>query len=426
MRRLCLSLGSLSLIVQGAAFCETQIDEVTMTSATQLETFSSPSLALEQEEELDDDDLASVETDPSLLDAQLASLEQELSEDETPQKEEPLSATASEETSLVAIPEAEEQVDAPAMVVIEEAAEQDAPLQIAETPVSESSVEVEALASTEEKGVEPAQETHMQELGLITDTNDTNTPSPSDESAPSEPTAAAVDTASTLEQETVAYNPPENVEKKSLPPLVPSQIEINLKQVFAGAPLIYSLLLILSIFSFAVWLYNIVSLQAFAKVPDSFLRNVRGKLLSCQYEEALSLCEERNNFFCKMIASGIQTRKHGIQAVLESMKSEGKRASISFWQRLGWLQDIAIMAPMLGLLGTVMGMFYAFYDLNRSIESISSLFDGLGVSVGTTVAGIIVAIVAMVLHSIGKFRLVKTLCFIENEAVSMAQMIDKS
>ena len=50
---------------------------------------------------------------------------------------------------------------------------------------------------------------------------------------------------------------------------------------------------------------------------------------------------------------------------------------------------------MIGLLGTVLGMFYAFYDLNRSMESISALFDGLGVSVGTTVGGLIVAILAL-------------------------------
>ncbi len=79
---------------------------------------------------------------------------------------------------------------------------------------------------------------------------------------------------------------------------------------------------------------------------------------------------------------------------------------------------------MLGLLGTVLGMFYAFYDINRSIESISTLFDGLGVSVGTTVAGLSVAILALILHSTAKYRLVRTLAHIENEAQSLATLID--
>jgi biopolymer transport protein ExbB len=79
---------------------------------------------------------------------------------------------------------------------------------------------------------------------------------------------------------------------------------------------------------------------------------------------------------------------------------------------------------MLGLLGTVLGMFYAFYDVNRSIESISTLFDGLGISVGTTVAGLVVAILALILHSTAKYRLVRTLAQVENEAHHVAALID--
>ena len=81
---------------------------------------------------------------------------------------------------------------------------------------------------------------------------------------------------------------------------------------------------------------------------------------------------------------------------------------------------------MLGLLGTVLGMFYAFYDLNRSFESVANLFDGFGIAVGTTVAGIIVAILAMVLHSIAKFRLVQCLSRVESEATSLVRFFDES
>jgi biopolymer transport protein ExbB len=83
-----------------------------------------------------------------------------------------------------------------------------------------------------------------------------------------------------------------------------------------------------------------------------------------------------------------------------------------------------VIAPMLGLLGTVLGMFYAFYDLNRSMESISALFDGLGISVGTTVGGLVVAILALMFHAITKYRLTRQLSVIENEAHSLANLID--
>jgi len=201
-------------------------------------------------------------------------------------------------------------------------------------------------------------------------------------------------------------------------------IIVDLQQAFAGSPIIYSLLFTMSVVAVGVWLYSIFSLRFSARVSPIVLKNLQHRLNSNQFDDALLLCDEKNDLFCKMIASGIHSRRHGLPVMIEAMKAEGKRVSISFWQKIGLLNDIAIIAPMLGLLGTVLGMFYAFYDVNRSIESISTLFDGLGVSVGTTVAGLIVAILALILHSTAKYRLVRALAVVENEAQSVATIID--
>lgn len=203
-----------------------------------------------------------------------------------------------------------------------------------------------------------------------------------------------------------------------------SPVEINLKQVFSSAPYIYGILLVLSIASITIWLYCMVTISGNVFLPHSLLKDLKSKLISNQFSEAMTLCEGEGHFICKILSSGILARKYGLNTMIETMKSEGKRTTVAFWQRLNLLNDIAIIAPMLGLLGTVTGMFYAFYDLNRSIESISMFFDGFGVSVGTTVAGLIVAILSMVLHSVAKYRLVKMLALVENEVHSFATLID--
>ncbi len=198
-------------------------------------------------------------------------------------------------------------------------------------------------------------------------------------------------------------------------------LQINLGQVFAGSPVIYSLLLSLSVFAFFICLYNLISLRG---TPESFVRKIRQKLLSNQFDEALTLCIKEDQLFGRVLASAISVRKLGFSHMAETMKAEGKRATVAFWQRIALLNDIAIVAPMLGLLGTVLGMFYAFYDLNSSRESVNTLFDGLGISVGTTVAGLIVAILAMMLHSLSKYRLMRLLTVVEDEAQALATIID--
>ena len=201
-------------------------------------------------------------------------------------------------------------------------------------------------------------------------------------------------------------------------------VELDLQRAFSSSPVIYTLLCTMSVFAVFIWVYSLLSLKRMSKTPPTIVGNLQASLNANHFDQALSVCRAHDTLLCKMVASGIQSRKYGASAMIESMKAEGKRSTIGFWQKLGLLNDIAIVAPMLGLLGTVLGMFYAFYDVNRSIESVTSLFDGLGVSVGTTVAGLIVAILALILHSSAKYRLIRLLSQVESDAHHTTSLID--
>ena len=158
-----------------------------------------------------------------------------------------------------------------------------------------------------------------------------------------------------------------------------------------------------------IGLYTILTARASTLMPLHYRKAIQRCISRGDYDQALALCIEKPSLFSKMIAAGIRSKGLGHQATLDAIKAEGKRSSTPFWQKIALLNDIAVIAPMLGLLGTVTGMFYAFYDLNRSLESVSSLFDGLGISVGTTVAGLIVAILAMIFYTSLKYRLIRVM-----------------
>lgn len=203
-------------------------------------------------------------------------------------------------------------------------------------------------------------------------------------------------------------------------------IVVDLMEVFSGSPTIYTVLLSLSVASLGVLLYTFSLLRSSNLLSAQEFSEIQQKLKEKEYNQALALCQERKTLLSKMIASGIEARIYGREHVLESIRLEGKRAASTIWQKISLLSDIAMIAPMLGLLGTVMGMFYAFYDLNRSMESISALFDGLGISVGTTVAGLVVAILAMIFHSMTKYRLGKQFSLVESHAEALANCIETS
>ncbi len=205
--------------------------------------------------------------------------------------------------------------------------------------------------------------------------------------------------------------------------ILATQQLIDLKTVFSSSPVIYSLLSIMSIASMGIWLYSLITFRAKDIMPEKFRGELRSLLQEEQYDRAHQLCVTKENLLASLVKTGLTTRNLGPEVMIDAMKSEGKRASTAFWQRLSLLNDIVIIAPMLGLLGTVIGMFYAFYDVNRSIESINALFDGLGIAVGTTVMGLVVAILAMIFHTTLKYRVVRTLSLVENEALNLSVLI---
>jgi biopolymer transport protein ExbB len=198
----------------------------------------------------------------------------------------------------------------------------------------------------------------------------------------------------------------------------------DLIQVFQSCPLIYSLLILMSIIAMSIWLYSMITLRASQVIPKTLLDQLHTLFNEKKYDEAFELCQKKETYTASILAAGIAARRYGPQLIIESMTSEGKRIALILWQRISLLNEIAVIAPMVGLLGTVVGLFFAFYDTNRNAESMASLFDGLGIAIGTTVVGLIVSILAMILYTTLKFRVINLLNTIESETLSFTPKLE--
>ncbi len=200
---------------------------------------------------------------------------------------------------------------------------------------------------------------------------------------------------------------------------------LDLNRVFTASPLIYSLLLAMSVASLSIWLYSLLTLRLRDLMPEAFVSHVRQLLSEKQFDAALATCQENRNFCANILASGIAARRHGPQVMMDVVQAEGRRQGNSLWQRISLLNEVAVVAPMLGLLGTVLGIFIGFYDSEHSPDSLASIFDGFGIAVGTTVAGLIVAITAMIFYTTLKFRVLNLLNNVENEAVALINLVEQ-
>lgn len=205
---------------------------------------------------------------------------------------------------------------------------------------------------------------------------------------------------------------------------VSQEAYFDILKVFQSCPIIYSILLALSIAALSIWLYSLITLRLKEMMPSAFMDSLRELFASRRYDEALNVCRQDPNFASQIISAGIVARKHGPQMMMEAMQAEGRRFGNRLWQRVALLNEIAVVAPMLGLLGTVLGLFLAFYDSSHSVDSIATIFDGFGIAVGTTVVGLIVSILAMIFYTTLKFRVVNLLSMVENESLALVTLVD--
>lgn len=195
---------------------------------------------------------------------------------------------------------------------------------------------------------------------------------------------------------------------------------LDVEKIFVGAPIIYSLLLIMSIGALAIWIFTLITWRRQITMPEQLLSNLEQSLQQRDFDRAFDQCQKSQSAIAQIILSGLILRSSGSKAVFKGIETEGKRLGLRLWQKISLLNDIAVTAPMLGLLGTVLGIFYGFYDKQRAYENLLTVFDGLGIAIGTTVIGLMVAILAMVLHATLKIWAVGLLSEMETRSLKLA------
>lgn len=183
-----------------------------------------------------------------------------------------------------------------------------------------------------------------------------------------------------------------------------------------GGPLMYPLFA-LSLALVAMVTYFFLALSAGNIMPPAFLKRLQQMLRDRKTDEASMYCAQNKNMVSSIIRSGLEVAHKGPDKVLEAMNSEGSRKASSLWLRISFISDIAVVAPMIGLLGTVMGMLVAFMRVSGTAlrgEALTavkagavgvgqinpaSLASGVAMAVITTVAGLMIAIPATMAYA---------------------------
>jgi len=165
-----------------------------------------------------------------------------------------------------------------------------------------------------------------------------------------------------------------------------------------GGPLMYPLLLssILTVGYGIERGYHYYQAGKKSDVPEKIHNLIEQE----EYETALDLAESSPGPVAAVLASGIKNRGTDSEMLAEIISLKGSREMKRLNQHLHILELIGRLAPLIGLLGTVLGMVEAFRQVASSKGAVdpSLLAGGIWEALITTVAGLFVAIPALVLH----------------------------
>jgi biopolymer transport protein ExbB len=175
------------------------------------------------------------------------------------------------------------------------------------------------------------------------------------------------------------------------------------KIIRLGGPLMY-VLFALSISMVAMITYYFLAFSPGNIMPPTFLRRVQQTIRDKKMDEAKMYCAQNRNVVSHIIRSGLEAVDKGPRGVLDAMNSEGGRRASSLWQKISFLSDVAVVSPMVGLLGTVIGMFQAFMSVSASGITAGKinpayLTSGVAQAVITTIAGLIIGILATIAYA---------------------------
>jgi biopolymer transport protein ExbB len=169
------------------------------------------------------------------------------------------------------------------------------------------------------------------------------------------------------------------------------------------------LILICSFILVAVAMMVILQVRRDNFLPAAFIEAFEQKLNAKDYQGAYEIARADDSFLARVLAAGMGRLARGYEEAVEGMQEVGEDENMAIDHKLSYIALIGSVTPMLGLLGTVLGMIASFQVIATSPTQPApkDLADGIATALFTTMEGLIVAIPAIAIYGLLKNRVAR-------------------
>lgn len=166
------------------------------------------------------------------------------------------------------------------------------------------------------------------------------------------------------------------------------------------------LIILLSIVALGLVIDYAITIRRSKLAPQRDIVIIRKLIKDHRFEEIKKLDQEQTSFLSRIVIAGLNEADFGYQAMIKAMEDASEALSARIARKIEHLNVIGNISPMMGLLGTVMGMLRCFNEISQVTGAIEpkQLAGGIFEALVTTCMGLIVAIPALYFFAIFKNR----------------------
>ncbi|MCK5080375.1 MAG: MotA/TolQ/ExbB proton channel family protein [Bacteroidales bacterium] len=209
--------------------------------------------------------------------------------------------------------------------------------------------------------------------------------------------------------------------------LEPTEISISIYELVLKGGWIMAILGLFSIIAIYIFIERFFTINKASREDRHFMNNIRDFIKGGKVDSALALCKSNTSPISRMIEKGLMRIGRPLNDINAAIENVGKLEVSRLEKNVAGLATIAGAAPMLGFLGTVIGMIIAFYDMSMAGNNIdiALLSTGIYQAMITTVGGLIVGILAYVCYNILVAKVEKLVYLLEARSTEFMDLLNE-
>ncbi len=194
-----------------------------------------------------------------------------------------------------------------------------------------------------------------------------------------------------------------------------------------GSIVIITVLFVMLFVALYIYFERIFAIKAASKIDSNFMNQIRDHVTNGKLEAAKLLCAQTDSPVARLTEKGVSRIGKPLDDINTAIENAGTLEVYKLEKNVSVLATVAGAAPMIGFLGTVIGMILAFHEMATSggQAEMGSLASGIYTAMTTTVAGLIVGIIAYIGYNHLVNRTDKVVHKMEANAVDFLDLLNE-